>query len=134
MTGPGARFNVSDDKMNKELNYFLEVIYTSKKRDAKSMTIFLEQKPDSSAESEVSISYLHEIPSWKASYRLLLFPTETVIQGFGLIDNPTDEDWNDIKLMLVSGLPISFIYDLYSPNWRIPIKRKDGLQSFLCRH
>ncbi|MFX1449986.1 MAG: hypothetical protein ACFFCM_04025, partial [Promethearchaeota archaeon] len=110
MTGPDARFSVSDDKMNKELQYFLETIYTSKKRDAKSMTIFLEKKPDSTTtESEVSISYLHEVPSWKASYRLLLFPTEAVIQGFGLIDNPTDEDWNDINLSLISGLPISFI-------------------------
>ncbi len=118
MTGPDARFSVSDEKMNKELQYFLETIYTSKKRDAKSMTIFLEKKPDSTTmDSEVSISYLHEVPSWKASYRLLLFPTETVIQGFGLIDNPTDEDWNEINLSLISGLPISFIYDLYSPNW-----------------
>ncbi|MFX0134592.1 MAG: hypothetical protein ACFFDN_13210 [Candidatus Hodarchaeota archaeon] len=118
MTGPDATFYLTDEKMNKELKYFLETIYTSKKRDAKTMTIFLEQKPDTPAESEVSISYLHEVPSWKASYRLLVFPGgETVIQGFGLIDNPTDEDWNDINLSLISGLPVSFIYDLYSPNW-----------------
>ncbi|MFX1449538.1 MAG: hypothetical protein ACFFCM_01775 [Promethearchaeota archaeon] len=118
MTGPDATFYLTDEKMNKELQYFLETIYTSKKRDAKTMTIFLEQKPDSPTESEVSISYLHEVPSWKASYRLLVFPGgETVIQGFGLIDNPTDEDWNDINLSLISGLPVSFIYDLYSPNW-----------------
>ncbi len=118
MTGPDATFYLTDEKMNKELQYFLETIYSSKKRDAKTMTIFLEQKPDSPNESEVSISYLHEVPSWKASYRLLVFPGgETIIQGFGLIDNPTDEDWNSINLSLISGLPVSFIYDLYSPNW-----------------
>ncbi|MHA1378974.1 MAG: tetratricopeptide repeat protein [Candidatus Helarchaeota archaeon] len=117
MTGPNSYFNLNDERMNNELKYFLETIYTSKKRDAKSMTIFLEQKPDATGISEVSISYLHEVPSWKASYRLLQFPNEVVIQGFGLIDNPTDEDWDDINLILVAGLPISFIYDLYTPNY-----------------
>jgi len=118
ITGAGASFKLTDEKMNKELQYFLETIYTSKKRDAKSMTIFLEKKKDVSDVVEVIVSYLHAVPSWKASYRLLLFPGgETIIQGFGLIDNPTDEDWNDIKLSLIAGLPVSFIYDLYSPNW-----------------
>jgi hypothetical protein len=117
MTGSNAQFSLSDEKMNKELIYFMETIYTSKKRDAKSMTVFLEPKSGGISQAEVSISYLHEVPSWKASYRLLIFPNEVSIQCFGLIDNPTDEDWNEINLSLVAGLPVSFLYDLYSPNW-----------------
>jgi hypothetical protein len=37
------------------------------------------------------------------------------LQGWAIVENQTDNDWNDVQLSLVSGRPISFIQDLYHP-------------------
>jgi hypothetical protein len=34
-----------------------------------------------------------EAPVWKTSYRLLLTPGKSFLQGWALIDNTQDEDW-----------------------------------------
>src|SRR5258706_6655905 len=38
-----------------------------------------------------------------------------MLQGWAIVENQTDNDWNDIELSLVSGRPISFIQELYQP-------------------
>src|SRR6202023_3168113 len=37
------------------------------------------------------------------------------LQGWGVVENPTDEDWSSVGMTLVSGRPISFKMDLYQP-------------------
>ena len=37
------------------------------------------------------------------------------LQGWAMVENPTDEDWSGVKMALVSGRPISFKMDLYNP-------------------
>jgi hypothetical protein len=37
------------------------------------------------------------------------------LQGWAIVENQTDNDWNNVQLSLVSGRPISFIQDLYQP-------------------
>ena len=32
-----------------------------------------------------------------------------------MVDNTSDEDWEDVGLTLVAGLPVSFVHDLYTP-------------------
>src|SRR5690606_20870809 len=32
-----------------------------------------------------------------------------------IVENQTDNDWNDVELSLVSGRPMSFVMDLYQP-------------------
>src|SRR5207253_7990703 len=53
----------------------------------------------------------------KTSYRLILpGPDEKPrLQGWAILENQTDSDWNNVNLSLVSGRPISFIEDLYQP-------------------
>lgn len=68
------------------------------------------------APREVRVGYLQETPVWKTSYRLVLDKTGApYLQGWGIVENTTDEDWKDVHLSLVSGRPISFIQDLYQP-------------------
>ena len=38
-----------------------------------------------------------------------------LLSGWSLIENTTNQDWEDIELSLVAGLPVSFIYDFYKP-------------------
>lgn len=102
----------------------------------------------------VTVAYVHEMPVWKTSYRLVLAedgggaatrqgsdlengsispaPSDAAksggatagskagskglnLQGWAIVENNTDEDWNDVRLALVSGQPVSFQMDLYEP-------------------
>src|SRR5207247_2486377 len=66
----------------------------------------------------VRVGYVVENPIWKTSYRLVL-PSKgdekPYLQGWAVVENPTDEDWNTVRMALVSGRPISFQMDLYQP-------------------
>jgi hypothetical protein len=37
------------------------------------------------------------------------------LQGWAVVENPTDEDWREVRMALVSGRPISFQMNLYDP-------------------
>jgi hypothetical protein len=64
----------------------------------------------------VRVGYVIENPIWKTSYRLVLDKKEQpYLQGWAIVENPTDEDWKDVRMALVSGRPISFQMDLYQP-------------------
>jgi hypothetical protein len=65
---------------------------------------------------KVQVGYVIEAPVWKTSYRLVLDEKEKpYLQGWALVENPTDEDWSGVKMALISGRPISFKMDLYNP-------------------
>ena len=68
----------------------------------------------------VRLGYVVESPVWKTSYRLVLPEGERgegLLQGWALVENPTESDWRDVDLTLVSGRPVSFIQDLYTPRY-----------------
>ncbi len=118
ITGPDSNFTLQDKKMQDELEFFINTIYLGKKKDNKTLTIYFD---GDSPNEEVMIIYLQDTPSWKCSYRLIsgMFEddSEFYLQNYALVDNVLDEDWLNVDLTLVSGLPISFVYDLYTPNW-----------------
>src|SRR6266566_8040526 len=66
---------------------------------------------------QVRVGYVTESPVWKTSYRLVLGDKERkpFLQGWAVVENPTDEDWNGVRMALISGRPISFKMDLYQP-------------------
>src|SRR5580658_4289890 len=65
---------------------------------------------------KVQVGYVIEAPIWKTSYRLVLGDkAKPYLQGWALVENPTDEDWAGVKMALISGRPISFKMDLYNP-------------------
>jgi hypothetical protein len=67
-------------------------------------------------EREVRVGYVIESPIWKTSYRLVLDRQgKPFLQGWAIVENPSDEDWSEVGMALVSGRPISFRMDLYDP-------------------
>jgi hypothetical protein len=67
---------------------------------------------------DVRVGYVIENPIWKTSYRLILAKEKEdkpFLQGWAVVENATDEDWKDVRMALVSGRPISFQMDLYTP-------------------
>src|SRR6516165_8417393 len=66
----------------------------------------------------IKVGYVVENPIWKTSYRLVLDKDKEdkpFLQGWAVVENPTDEDWKDCHMALVSGRPMSFQMDLYTP-------------------
>ena len=67
---------------------------------------------------KVQVGYVVEAPIWKTSYRLVLDAEnkgKPYLQGWAVVENPTDEDWAGVRMALISGRPISFKMDLYNP-------------------
>ncbi|MBX9678801.1 MAG: hypothetical protein K2X38_08540 [Gemmataceae bacterium] len=64
----------------------------------------------------VRVGYISERPIWKTTYRLRIDPNGKIaLQGWALVENTSDDDWNDVRMVLVSGRPISFRMNLYEP-------------------
>jgi hypothetical protein len=65
----------------------------------------------------VRIAYVGEMPVWKTSYRLVLPSTEkpkdpSLLFGWAIVENSTDDDWSDVRLSLVASQPVSFEMNL----------------------
>ena len=66
----------------------------------------------------VRLGYLAEAPVWRSSYRLVLDERDGgALQGWALVHNDTDEDWDDVTLELVNGRPDSFLFPLAAPRY-----------------
>jgi hypothetical protein len=64
----------------------------------------------------VRVGYVVERPIWKTTYRLRLEPNgKLTLQGWALVENTSDDDWSDVRMVLVSGKPISYQMNLYEP-------------------
>jgi hypothetical protein len=107
-----GRIRLLNEKLDGELRQALEVLATGHSTDKKTVTLeFIGE-----GRRPVRVGYIQESPIWKTSYRLVLKKDETPhLQGWAIVENTTEEDWNGVQLALVSGRPISFVMDLYEP-------------------
>src|SRR3990170_3781548 len=106
------RIQITNEQLNAELRQALEVLASSHDLQKKSVRLEFDGK----GRRRVRVGYIVETPVWKTSYRLALSETKpSYLQGWAIVENTTDEDWDGIKLSLVSGRPISFRMDLYEP-------------------
>src|SRR3990170_6019548 len=106
------RIQLSNEQLNAELRQALEVLASS--HDVQKKTVKLEF--DGKGRRRVRVAYIVETPVWKTSYRLALSEMkQPFLQGWAIVENTTDEDWENVKLSLISGRPISFKMDLYEP-------------------
>jgi hypothetical protein len=107
-----SEIKLTDSRLNEELNAALGVL--ARNLDSEKKTVLVRFK--GSNKRHVRIGYLLETPVWKTSYRLVLSDdSPPYLQGWANVENTTDEDWRNVRLSLVSGRPISFIQDLYTP-------------------
>jgi hypothetical protein len=103
-----------DDTAAADLRFFLQTALGQETH--RSITIRL-----SPGTHDLEVSYIAPAPTWRVSYRLVADnpsadEPEALLQGWGIFDNRLEEDLNDISLSLTAGMPISFMYDLYTPH------------------
>ncbi len=115
---------ILDPRLNQEFKQALSVLASGADNARRPVTLHFA----GTGRRAVRVGYVGEAPLWKVSYRLLLGGTPSgaseagrgasaanYLQGWALVENTTDDDWNGIRLSLVSGRPVSFIQDLYQP-------------------
>lgn len=104
-----------DDEAKRDLLEFASAAASTRRRDAKTITVTSE----GSGQREMVVSYTIAAPIWKTTYRVVL-DTEgkPFFQGWAIVDNVSEEDWNNVQLSLVSGSPVSFIQNLQQPFYR----------------
>src|SRR3954471_13436277 len=96
-----------------ELRKALEALAQSHDAQKKAVSLRFEGE----GKRQVRVGYVVENPLWKTSYRLVLDPkgARPYLQAWAVVDNPSDDDWRDVRMALVSGRPIFFRMDLYTP-------------------
>ncbi|MCI0457864.1 MAG: hypothetical protein L0Z62_12930 [Gemmataceae bacterium] len=111
-----AGLRILDTGLRRDLDYYLRTQLSAKlKKDARTFTFFAQGQ----GKRTVRLSYTLEAPVWKATYRIILGEEgwPPTIQGWAVVDNTQDEDWENVRLSLVAGLPVSFVHDLYTPRY-----------------
>ncbi|HYJ90900.1 MAG TPA: carboxypeptidase regulatory-like domain-containing protein [Pyrinomonadaceae bacterium] len=104
-----------DDGTRRDLNEFASATASARRLDAKTITVTSE----GTGQREMVVSYTTAAPIWKTTYRVVLDKEgKPFFQGWAIVDNVSDEDWNNVKLSLVSGSPVSFIQPLQKPLYR----------------
>jgi hypothetical protein len=106
-----SSFSFKDEKLISDLNRALDLIMNSRARENRDLLINL----PGTGERVISLSYVIPSPVWKVSYRLDLSGDRPFLQGWAIIDNDSDTDWNNVELSLITGKPVSFIQNLYPP-------------------
>jgi len=101
----------TDTIIERDINRALDLIASSRNSHSRDLTVNL----PGTARRNVTISYVIPSPVWKVSYRLDLGAARPLFQGWAIIDNDSDTDWNNVELSLVAGRPASFIQELYPP-------------------
>ncbi len=108
---------VHDAQSEHDLSYFLDTSMAEDTRRSVSVRL-------SEGEHDLVIHYVVPSPTWRVSYRLVAESApdsemgKALLQGWGLFDNRLEEDLEDVRVTLVAGQPISFVYELYAS--RIP--------------
>lgn len=104
-----------DKQLADDIGRYLGILRSTHRRDQRTLDLVCRGE----GARAIFASYTVEQPVWKASYRLVLEDAKKpFLQGWAVIDNTSDEDWTNVRLSLVAGLPVSFRQDLYTPEFR----------------
>ncbi len=102
-----------DEKITDEIKKALNEMLNNGNSDEKLLKINLQGDDKRS----VKIAYVMEAPLWKSAYRIVLSndKSKSFVQGWAVLENTTNSDWENIDLSLVSGNPVTYSQSLYEP-------------------
>ncbi len=104
-----------DSKLREDLERYLSVLQSTVKKNARTLSITANGR----GARDLFVSYVVEAPIWKTTYRIVLDEkNKPFLQGWAVVDNVQDEDWTNVALSLVAGMPVSFIHDLQQPRYK----------------
>ncbi|HEX8128154.1 MAG TPA: hypothetical protein VF527_03565 [Pyrinomonadaceae bacterium] len=104
-----------DEGTRRDIAEFASATAAARRRDAKTIVV----TSDGAGAREMLVSYTVAAPIWKTTYRVVLDTAgKPFFQGWAIVDNVSEEDWNEVQLSLISGTPVSFIQPIQKPFYR----------------
>ncbi len=106
-----SSIEILDETVRRDLARMMDIYAKARYADRKTVNL----RAVGEGERKVRAGYIIETPIWKTSYRLIMEEGQApLLQGWAIVENRTDEDWNDVRLSFVAGSPQSFVIDLYT--------------------
>ncbi len=104
-----------DEGTRRDIAEFAGATAAARRRDAKTIVV----TSDGAGAREMLVSYTVAAPIWKTTYRVVMDSAgKPFFQGWAIVDNVSEEDWNEVQLSLISGTPVSFIQPIQKPFYR----------------
>ncbi|HWS87066.1 MAG TPA: hypothetical protein VN282_08895 [Pyrinomonadaceae bacterium] len=104
-----------DEGARRDITEFAHASASARRRDAKTIAV----TSDGVGSREMVVSYTIAAPIWKTTYRVVMDSSgQPFFQGWAIVDNVSEEDWENVSLSLVSGKPVSFIQPIQKPFYR----------------
>ena len=112
---PGVTVRIAEPGLNQEVGQYLALVASERDQDLRQLTL----ATTGTGERDLFVSYISEVPVWKATYRLVLPAAadarKPLLQGWAIVDNTVGADWDNVELSLVAGAPQSFVQDISRP-------------------
>ncbi|MAU94554.1 MAG: hypothetical protein CMP81_01510 [Fulvimarina sp.] len=106
---------ILDEKTAEELKKTAASLAQSLSDDTRLISV----KVDGSGERQVEFDYVVAAPVWKSSHRLVLSKDgKGRLQSWAVIENASGETWNDVKVSLSSGSPVTLRQNLFDPYFK----------------
>ncbi len=77
-----------------------------------SVVVELEVSNEGDKDTEACLQYSVPAAAWKISYRLNVTGEKAEFRGLAIVDNNTEENWDDVIVSVVTGDPITFSTDI----------------------
>lgn len=102
-----------DEATQTALDRGLDALEEGALSDSKTVRVVL--RADEDAEGPVVLSTVLRAPVWKTAYRAFINPQGGAsVSAWAIVENATQEDWEDVDLTLVSGSPRTLETNLYA--------------------
>jgi hypothetical protein len=112
---PRIAVRILEADLNQEVAKYLALLGSVRDQDVRRMTL----SATGAGERDLFVSYVSEVPVWKATYRLVMPDAKNsrppLLQGWAIVDNTVGEDWDTVQLSLVAGAPQSFVQAVSRP-------------------
>lgn len=111
---PAFSVRLLERGLPEKVNRYLDLAATAREADVRRMVVSTE----GTGERSLFVSYISEVPIWKATYRIVLNSKtgqKPLLQGWAIVDNTVGQDWEKVQMSLVAGAPQSFVQNLSQP-------------------
>ena len=111
----GVSVRILESDLSQEVSRYLSLVGSVRDQDVRRLTLATAGAGD----RDLFVSYVSEVPVWKATYRLVLPSAgesrKPLLQGWAIVDNTVGQDWERVELSLVAGAPQSFVQSISQP-------------------
>ena len=78
-------------------------------------TLEFETAPES--KGTLAASYIRQSPVWRMLYKTTVEADKVFLEAWAVVYNDTPEDWEDVSMTLVAGMPTSYVLSVASPRY-----------------